>query len=129
MSVRVWRSRVLTLWLWKWTLNSSISFIWNVNILQIKKANFMKYTTFCRGINGDYLATLKNIYWNINNIDNQLDATIKASTMLSDGGRQHRGCIIPQDVTHIVVLLLMGKIIAPNMLSWLEFLISRYFCM
>ena len=31
-------------------------------------------------------------------------------------GRQHRGCIIPQAVTHSLVLLKMGKIIARNML-------------
>ena len=43
-------------------------------------------------------------------------------------GRQHRGCIIPQAVTHSLVLLKMGKIIARNMLSWLELLISRYCC-
>jgi len=44
-------------------------------------------------------------------------------------GRQHRGCIIPQVVTHSLVLLKMGKIIARNnMLSWLELLISRYCC-
>jgi hypothetical protein len=43
-------------------------------------------------------------------------------TMLPAGnrpatGRQHRGCIIPQAVTHSLVLLKMGKIIARNMLS------------
>ena len=43
-------------------------------------------------------------------------------------GRQHRGCIIPQAVTHSLVLLKMGKIIARNMLSWLELLINRYCC-
>ena len=32
-------------------------------------------------------------------------------------GRQHRGCIIPQAVTHSLVLLKMGKIIARNMLN------------
>ena len=32
-------------------------------------------------------------------------------------GRQHRGCIIPQPVTHSLLLLKMGKIIARNMLS------------
>ena len=32
-------------------------------------------------------------------------------------GRQHRGCVTPQAVTHNLVLLKMGKIIAPNMLS------------
>ena len=32
-------------------------------------------------------------------------------------GRKHRQCIIPQDVTHSLVLLKMGKIIARNMLS------------
>ena len=32
-------------------------------------------------------------------------------------GRQHRGCIVPQTVTHSLVLLKMGKIIARNMLS------------
>ena len=31
--------------------------------------------------------------------------------------RQHRGCIIPQAVTHSLVLLKMGKIISRNMLS------------
>ena len=41
------------------------------------------------------------------------------------GGRQHRGCIIPQTVTHSLVLLKIGKIISWNMLSWLELLISR----
>jgi len=30
------------------------------------------------------------------------------------------GCIIPQAVTHSLVLLKMGKIIARNMLSWLK---------
>ena len=30
-------------------------------------------------------------------------------TMLPAGGRQHRGCIIPQAVTHSLVLLKMGK--------------------
>ena len=38
------------------------------------------------------------------------------------------GCIIPQAVTHSLVLLKMGRIIARNMLSWLELLISRYCC-
>jgi len=32
-------------------------------------------------------------------------------------GRQHRGCITPQAVTHSLVLLKVGKIIARNMLS------------
>ena len=36
--------------------------------------------------------------------------------MLPDGGRQHRGCIIPQTVTHSLVLLKMGKIISRNIL-------------
>ena len=36
------------------------------------------------------------------------------------------GCIIPQAVTHSLVLLKMGKISAQNMLSWLELLISHY---
>jgi len=43
-------------------------------------------------------------------------------------GRQHRGCIIPQSVTHSPVLLKMGKLIARNMLSWLELLINRCCC-
>ena len=46
--------------------------------------------------------------------------------MLPAGGRRHRGYIIPQSVTHSLVLLKMGKIISRNMLSWLELLISRY---
>ena len=33
------------------------------------------------------------------------------------GGRQHRGCILPQAVTHSLVFLKMSKIIARNMLS------------
>jgi len=32
-------------------------------------------------------------------------------------GQQYRGCIIPQAVTHSLVFLKMGKIIAQNMLS------------
>ena len=51
-----------------------------------------------------------------------------APTMLPAGGRQHRGCIIPQTVTHILVLLKMGKIISRNMLSSLELLMSHYCC-
>jgi len=43
-------------------------------------------------------------------------------------GRQHRGCIIPQAVTHSLVILKMGEIIAQNMLSWLELLINCYCC-
>ena len=38
-------------------------------------------------------------------------------TMLPANGRQHRGCIIPQAVTHSLVLLKMVKIISRNMLS------------
>ena len=38
-------------------------------------------------------------------------------TMLPAGDRQHRRCIIPQAVTHSLVLLKMGKIIARNMFS------------
>jgi len=37
--------------------------------------------------------------------------------MLPAGGRQHRGYIIPQAVTHSLLLLKMGKIIARNKLS------------
>ena len=48
--------------------------------------------------------------------------------MLPAEGRQRRGCIIPQVVTHSLVLLKMGKIIARNMLNWLKLLISRYCC-
>jgi len=49
--------------------------------------------------------------------------------MLSAGGRQHRACIIPQAVTHSLVLLKMGKIIARNMLSWLELLrVTSCYC-
>ena len=32
-------------------------------------------------------------------------------------GRQRRGCIIPQAVTHSLVLLMMDEIIARNMLG------------
>jgi len=48
--------------------------------------------------------------------------------MLPAGGRQHGGCIIPQAVTYSLVFLKMCKIIARNMLSWLELLISHYCC-
>jgi len=48
--------------------------------------------------------------------------------MLPAGSLQHRGCIIPQAVTHSLVLLKTGKIIARNMLSCLELLINRYCC-
>jgi len=48
--------------------------------------------------------------------------------MLPAGGRQHRGCIILQAVTHSLMLLKMGKIIARNMLDWLELLTRRYCC-
>jgi len=51
-----------------------------------------------------------------------------APTMLPAGSQQHRGCLIPQAVTHSLVVLKMGKIIARNILSWLELLISRYCC-
>ena len=40
-----------------------------------------------------------------------------APMMLPAGGRQHHGCVIPQAVTHSLVFLKMGKIIARNMLS------------
>jgi len=43
-------------------------------------------------------------------------------------GRQHRGCIILQAVTHSLVLLRTGEIINRKMLSWLELLINRYCC-
>jgi len=48
--------------------------------------------------------------------------------MLPAGGRQHREYIIPQAVTHSLVLLKMGKIISRNTLSWLELLMSRHCC-
>ena len=41
----------------------------------------------------------------------------KGPTMLPAYGRQHRRCVIPQAVTHILVLMKMGKIISRNMLS------------
>ena len=47
-------------------------------------------------------------------------------TMLPACGRQHRRYIIPQAVTHSLVLLKMGKIIARNMLSWLELLLLSH---
>jgi len=44
-----------------------------------------------------------------------------APMMLPAGsGRPNHGCIIPQAVTHSLLLLKMGKIIAQNMLSWME---------
>jgi len=35
------------------------------------------------------------------------------------------GCIIPQAVTHSLVLLKMGRMTARNVLSWLELLINQ----
>jgi len=43
-------------------------------------------------------------------------------------GRQHLGCIIPQAVTHSLVLLKMRGINARNVLSWLKLLINLYCC-
>ena len=43
-------------------------------------------------------------------------------------GIMHPRCIIPQAVTHSLVLLKTGKIIARNVWSCLELLISRYYC-
>ena len=43
-------------------------------------------------------------------------------------GQQQRRCIIPQALTHNLVVLKMGVIIAGNMLSSLELLINRYCC-
>ena len=51
-----------------------------------------------------------------------------APTMLPAGGQQHRRCIIPQTVTHSLVLPKVGKVTARNMLSRMESLISRYCC-
>ena len=39
-------------------------------------------------------------------------------TMLPAGVRQHRGCIIPQAVTHSLVLLKMGKILYTGALKF-----------
>ena len=64
--------------------------------------------------------------WLINNSSqlNMFQAIIFSSSraldcvfQFVDTGRQHRGCIIPQAVTHSLVLLKMGKIISRNMLS------------
>ena len=43
-------------------------------------------------------------------------------------GQQHLGCIIPQAVTHSLVLLKMGGIKFRNVLSWLELLTKCYCC-
>ena len=42
--------------------------------------------------------------------------------------RSTRLCVTTQAVTHSLVLLKMGVIIARSMLSWLELLINRYCC-
>ena len=47
-------------------------------------------------------------------------------TMLQAGGRQLLGCIIPQAVTHSLLLLKLGKINARDLLNCLELLINRY---
>jgi hypothetical protein len=43
-------------------------------------------------------------------------------------GRQHPGYIIPQAVTHSLVLLKMGGFNSRNMLSWYELIINHYCC-
>ena len=68
------------------------------------------------------------ILWSTINYMHSICMWYNAPTMLPAVGRQHRGCIIPQAVTHSLVFLKMGKIISRNMLSWLELLISRYCC-
>jgi len=45
------RTSVLTLWPWNWTFKQQHIIYENVNILQTKKGNVMKYMTFCRGKN------------------------------------------------------------------------------
>jgi len=45
------RISYLTLWPWNWTFKEQHIIYENVNILQTKKGNIMKYTTLCRGIN------------------------------------------------------------------------------
>jgi hypothetical protein len=50
---------------------------------------------------------------------------LDAPKMLPPAGRQHLGCILPQTVTHSLVLLKMGGIKARNTLSWLELLIKQ----
>ena len=50
----------------------------------------------------------------VNNVDNQLDTQC---LLFQATSRQHLGCIIPQAVTHSLVLLKMGEIIARNVLS------------
>ena len=54
------------------------------------------------------------------------DKFVKQKVFFGANGRQHHGCILPQAVTHSLMLLKMGRIIARNMLSWLESLLSRY---
>ena len=57
-------------------------------------------------INAGNFLTSGKVYWL---------ASQEGLTMLPAGGRQHRGCIIPQAVTHSLVLLKMGKLIARKM--------------
>ena len=59
---------------------------------------------------------LRRLSWE-GNIKMYLPEMGLGGTMLPAGGRQHRGCIIPQALTHTLVLLKMGVIIARNMLS------------
>ena len=52
----------LTLWPWKWTFEQQhILCVKCEYFTNQKKDNVMKYTTFCRGINWDCLASLKKI--------------------------------------------------------------------
>ena len=50
-------------------------------------------------------------------VDEMERSSISSTVAAPATGRQHCGCIIPQTVTHSLVLLKMGKIISRNMLS------------
>jgi len=52
----------LTLWPWSWTFKfQHIIYVEFEYFMNLKKGNIVKYTTFCRGINGDGASKYKKI--------------------------------------------------------------------
>ena len=77
-----------------------------------------KLPKFFRGHYTSHLMkTLLNLKMSCDAICLKSPKWYNAPTMLPASGRQHHRCIIPQAVTHSLVLLKMGKIISRNMLS------------
>ena len=81
-------------------------------------------------VSGDKFAHPQEQFWLYIELLVQCTDTAADRCHCWDGTDFHlnRGCIVPQAVTHSIVFLKMGEIIARNMSSWLELLINRYCC-